>query len=79
MTTKDVQCECGEATGEQCAWKGSEDETTQVEWMPEHLRGSHERAGNSGVWPHNGAVRLRVHVNCAEMLEGDCGIDPPSG
>jgi hypothetical protein len=36
----------------------SEDDLVLVETMPEHLRASHEAAGNHGVWPHNGAERF---------------------
>jgi hypothetical protein len=43
-----------------------------VEWMPEYLRASHEAAGNSGWWPHNGAERVAVERSCADLLiEGD--------
>lgn len=31
-----------------------------IEYMPLHLRGSHIAAGNSGVYPHNGAERIYV-------------------
>lgn len=63
-----AQCACGEATGEACNWSGPRADTVVIEWMPEHLRASHEAAGNRGVYPHNGALRLRVHPDCAEML-----------
>lgn len=62
------QCECGEATGVPCNWSGPADEMTTVEWMPEHLRYSHEACGNSGYWPHNGARRLQVERSCANQL-----------
>jgi hypothetical protein len=42
-----------------------------IEHMPEYLRGSHEAAGNRGVCPANGAVRLRVEQSCAESLCDD--------
>lgn len=64
-------CECGEATGVQCEWTGPEDETIVVEWMPHHLRASHEAAGNWGVYPLNGAIRLRVHPECADRIMSD--------
>lgn len=43
-----------------------------VDFMPPFLRGSHAAARNSGVYPHNGAVRIRVQELCLEhMLEHD--------
>lgn len=39
---------------------------TLIEYMPLHLRESHRAARNSGVYPHNGAVRVWV--------EGDLSI-----
>jgi hypothetical protein len=35
-----------------------ESDLVLVETMPEHLRASHEAAGNHGVYPHNGAERI---------------------
>lgn len=64
-----VQCECGTAIGEPCQWSGPRSEMVLLEWMPEHLRDSHTAAGNHGEYPHNGAVRLRVALSCAEFLE----------
>lgn len=64
-------CESGTATGEPCVWTGEADELTTVEWMPEHLRASHEAAGNWGEYPHNGAERLRCCPACAEMLQAE--------
>lgn len=66
-----VRCECGEATGERCAWSGPVSETVTVEWMPEHLRASHTAARNRGAYPSNGARRLTVHVDCADLLCSD--------
>lgn len=63
-------CECGEATGVWCEGELGDD-SIEVEWMPEHLRSSHEAAGNAGAWPHNGSVRLRVTPRCAESLAED--------
>ena len=63
-----VACECGRVTGERCAWSGRIDETVVVEWMPEFLRSSHEAAGNSGVYAHNGAERIMMERSCAEGL-----------
>ena len=66
-----VYCECGAAMGQPCEWSGKVADTVVVEWMPEWLRTSHEAAGNSGTWPHNGAERLRVSADCAEHLIGE--------
>lgn len=77
--TNGYRCECGDATGQQCRWRGPASETVVVEWMPEYLRASHAAAGNSGRWPANGALRLRVQRYCAELLthepteDGECG------
>ena len=72
MTTRNitaqVECECGELTGERCAWTGPLTETEVIEYMPEHLRSSHVAAGNSGTCPRNGAQRIRVERSCAERL-----------
>ena len=66
---KAVQCECGEVTGVRCTWSGTESDTVVVEYMPMHLRASHRAAGNAGLYPHNGATRLRVESEtCARML-----------
>lgn len=37
-----------------------------VESMPEHFRASHEAAGNSGSYPHNGAERVLMDRGNAE-------------
>ena len=69
-----VLCECGQVSGVRCEWTGAEADTVLVEWMPAYLRESHEAAGNRGVYPHNGATRLRVQDSCAEWIlesEGD--------
>lgn len=68
-----VECECGTIYGESCGCSVATSETVQVEWMPEQHRSSHEAAGNSGVYPHNGAVRLtlaRSHVKAVLKDEG---------
>ena len=65
----DYHCGCGEWTGEACNWSGPASEMVVVEYMPPWLRASHEAAGNSGVYPHNGAVRVAVERSCA-----DCAI-----
>ena len=65
-----VHCECGEfdGGGGPCDWWGPVVETVVVEFMPEHLRASHEAAGNAGIYPHNGAVRIRCERSCADRL-----------
>jgi hypothetical protein len=68
LATEEIACECGQALGEACEWVGPQHETVIVEYMPDFLRGSHSAAGNSGFWPHNGALRLRVERSCAERL-----------
>lgn len=69
---KECHCECGEWSGECCYWTGRMSDTCVVEFMPEHLRNSHEAAGNAGIYPHNGAERIRVSLDCcALMLEED--------
>jgi hypothetical protein len=60
------KCGCGDVTGVACDWTGLADEMVVVEWMPEHLRGSHEAAGNAGVYPANGARRTAMERSCAE-------------
>jgi len=48
------------------------DELAMVEIMPECHRASHVAAGNSGVYPLNGAERVRRCAECAkEMIETD--------
>lgn len=71
MNTKHVHCECGEWTGERCAWTGPVGQTVLVEYMPEQYRASHRAAGNPGACPHNGAVRVRVERSCAKLLLTD--------
>jgi len=68
----EYQCECGHWSGEPCQWSGPRSDMVEVEWMPAQYRGSHVAAGNSGAWPHNGALRLEVEESCAErMLQFD--------
>ena len=71
LKEREVVCACGEWTGERCQWRGPVGETVVVEYMPVHLRASHIAAGNAGIYPYNGAVRVRVHCDCAEMLLAD--------
>lgn len=61
-------CECGRITGEYCDWHGPEEDCVTIEWMPPCFRASHEAAGNSGVWPHNGSEQLLVAPTCADMI-----------
>ena len=63
-----IECGCGRITGERCAWSGDKAETVLLEWMPDHIRASHVAAGNRGVYPANGAERLRVERSCAELI-----------
>jgi hypothetical protein len=68
----DVHCKCGAWSGERCQWSGSAGDTAVVEWMPCHLRGSHEAAGCRGIYGANGAQRIRVSLDCAkQMMEHD--------
>lgn len=67
-----TQCQCGWATCQDCVWTGDATDTVIVEYMPEHLRASHEVAGNRGEYPYNGATRLRVSRECAaNMIEDE--------
>jgi len=61
-------CECGEWSGEMCAWTGPEAELLTVEFMPDFLRESHSACNNRGLYPHNGAVRVRVERSCADRM-----------
>lgn len=63
-----VRCECGVWTGERCVWTGPRSQTVVVEYMPKYLRASHQAAGNAGLYPANGAVRVRVERYCAGLL-----------
>lgn len=63
-----THCECGDVYGVPCEWSGDEADTVVVEVMPECFRASHEAAGNSGAYPHNGALRIRVERSCADRL-----------
>jgi hypothetical protein len=42
---------------------------TLIEYMPGHLRESHLAAGNSGVYPHNGAARewIQGHLDDSQL------------
>jgi hypothetical protein len=39
-----------------------------AKFMPEYLRGSHEAAGNSGIYPHNGAELVLAHKTVVEAM-----------
>jgi hypothetical protein len=69
-----VGCECGEWSGEACNWTGPWKATMLMDFMPDHLRGSHRAAGNAGRWSMNGSVRVRVSRECAShmmRIDGD--------
>ncbi len=62
------RCECGVITGHRCPWEGNPYDMITIEWMPDPLRASHVAAGSRGVYPHNGAARLRVGPRCGPTL-----------
>jgi hypothetical protein len=68
-------CACAQTRDDaHCAWEGPADEMKLIEWVPDYLRGTHAAARNSGCWPHNGALLLAVHHECAKAIidgEGD--------
>ena len=67
-----VRCECGEWSGERCNANAMRDDMVTVEYMPDHLRSSHQAAGNTGTHPVNGSVRILVTQECADaMIEHD--------
>lgn len=78
-----VRCSCGDWSGVRCDWVGHLDETLLVEHMPDSVRSSHEAAGNRGIYPHNGALRSRVHRDCAAhivSIDGEwCSIVDTAG
>lgn len=64
-----IRCQCAEVTGgDACTWSGPPSETVIVEFIPREHRASHEAAGNTGVYPHNGARRVRCEISCADRL-----------
>lgn len=69
-----IPCECGQADGDEpCGWDVPISEMVTVEYMPRALRSQHQRAGyttisEAGVWPANGAIRLRVSIECADRF-----------
>lgn len=68
LTDAEVACKCGITRDDYCYWTGPTTDTVTVEWMPLCFRASHIAAGNSGSYPHNGAVRLTCERGCAERL-----------
>ena len=86
MTAREARsaCQCGEWSGVCCDGTfGADADAVTVEYMPEWLRASHEAAGNRGAYPANGAVRIRVTPECAELMtktDGDwCSVDRAAG
>jgi hypothetical protein len=63
-----IACQCAQITGSHCPWIGPRADTVHLEWMPAYLRASHQAAGNAGIYPHNGAVRVRVSPDCAAAI-----------
>lgn len=69
-------CHACEACGPTCdhdeaPWREDEEEDDDegmvtVEYMPAHLRASHRAAGDWGVYPLNGAERVRMSLEDAE-------------
>lgn len=68
----EATCECGEWAEERCRAVAPASEMVVVDWMPGHLRGTHEAAGATMRPGMPGAVRARVAPACARhMLEVD--------
>lgn len=59
-----VRCQCGKITGVYCEAKAE----AMIEWMPRHLRASHEAANNQGAYPQNGSLRLPINGECLDYL-----------
>lgn len=68
-----ARCECGTWSGVRCEHVGPVADLVTVEWMPEYLRASCVAANNRGTYPHNGAVRLRVELGCADVIIDEAG------
>lgn len=71
-----ARCECGEWSGVACTWSGDESDLVSVDWMPEHLRASHEAAGIAsihGLGRVAGVCRLNVSEECAERILEESG------
>ena len=73
MTTTTYRCGCGEWAGGQCGHTAPLSDLVVVEFMPDDEKSSHMAAGNSGCWPHNGAVRVAVTRKHAEWIVGEEG------
>ncbi len=67
-TATTYRCGCGTWLGEACEWVGPLSQMVVIEYMPPYLRESHRAAGNPGIWPHNGSIRVAVERSCANML-----------
>lgn len=68
----EATCECGEWAEERCRAVAPASEMVVIDWMPGHLRGTHEAAGATMRPGMSGAVRARVTPACARhMLEVD--------
>lgn len=63
----EVGCACGGWSGIPCDERGFRD-AVNVEFMPEHLRASHEAAGSRGQYPYNGAERILCAPICAKKI-----------
>lgn len=63
-----THCGCGEWLGQPCDRESETSDMIEIEWMPEQFRESHNAAHNAGVYPHNGAQRALVAVDCARMM-----------
>lgn len=69
-TTRIYRCQCGSLDGfERCCRTGPLDQMRLVEYMPMHLRASHEAAGNRGYYPQNGSIRVCVCADCLAIME----------
>jgi|GEM_PF-1500036 len=69
-----LSCECGTADGDRHDYDlDASEDVVILEWMPPQYREAHSAAGNSGVYPHNGAIRLVTLRECAETIVADEG------
>lgn len=65
-----TRCQCGQWSDVPCDAALGADAVT-IEFMPRHLRSHHEAVGNRGTYPANGAVRIRVAPECADLMRTD--------
>lgn len=63
-----VPCESGEWFGKPCGDAGLPEHMATVEYMPQHLRASHDASRNCGCWPANGARRITCCDWCATRI-----------